>query len=148
MNGWYAILAAVGGWFVAQASKVVIGLLDGYKQSKKSDLKTVIGYLTRSGGMPSGHSACMAGLTTYLGIAGGFDTGLFALALVMTMIVIYDAIHVRYAVGEQGKTLNKLLEKDGQEPLPVVEGHTMAQAVVGVLIGIVIGVIVGVLTKA
>lgn len=148
MNGWFAILSAVGGWFVAQFAKVVLGLLEGHKQAKKADLAAIIGYLTRSGGMPSGHSACMMALTTYIGITGGFDTVIFALALVMTMIVIYDAIHVRYAVGEQGKALNELLTEKEQKPLPVVEGHTVGQVIVGSIIGIVMGLVIGLLTKA
>lgn len=101
----------------------------------------------RSGGMPSGHSASMTAMTTYLGMMAGFDSGLFALSVAMTLIVIYDAIHVRYAVGEQGKALNNLLKKDHQKPLPLVEGHTTAQAAVGVIIGVLVGVLFGFLTK-
>ena len=78
----------------------------------------------------------------------GFESGLFALALAMTLIVIYDAIHVRYAVGEQGKALNGLLEKENKKPLSVVEGHTIGQVVVGAFSGVLIGVIIGCLTKA
>ncbi len=148
MNGWYAILAAGIGWFIAQAWKTIAGVVGGRKRLEKMSFMTLIGYVTRSGGMPSGHSAAMAALTTCLGMGVGFDSALFALALMMTMIVMYDAIHVRYAVGEQGKVLNEFLEKDGKKPLPLVEGHTMSQVVVGAMIGIITGAVVGFLFKA
>lgn len=148
MNGWYAMLAFGGGFVVAQLWKFVAGLVKGRKQAGRMDMKTLIGYLSRSGGMPSGHTASMSGLTTYLGMMSGFESGLFALALAMTLIVIYDAIHVRYAVGEQGKALNGLLEKENKKSLPVVEGHTIGQVVVGAFLGALMGVIIGCLTKA
>lgn len=75
---------------------------------------------------------------------GGFDLGgsgataLFVL-LSMDAIVLYDAIHVRFAVGEQGKALNKLLKKNGEPEVKVVEGHTFGQVVVGVVLGVVVG---------
>lgn len=147
MNGWYALLTFACGFVVAQLWKFVAGLISGRKQKASSDWKTAIGYLMRSGGMPSGHSASMAGLTTYLGLMCGFDSAIFALAVATTLIVIYDAVHVRYAVGEQGKALNKLLEKDNQQSLPVVEGHTVPQVAVGVVLGILIGVGMWFLTR-
>ena len=67
------------------------------------------------------------------------------MAACVWLVVVYDAIHVRYAVGEQGKALNKLLREAKQPELPVVEGHTMSQVVVGALIGAIIGVSMGVL---
>lgn len=147
MNGWYALLVFVCGFAIAQLWKFVAGVIAGRREKVAADWKTMIGYLMRSGGMPSGHSASMAGLTTYLGCMCGLDSAVFALAVATTLIVIYDAIHVRYAVGEQGEALNKLLEKDGRRPLPVVEGHTLSQVVVGVIIGILIGVGMWFLTK-
>lgn len=147
MNGWYALVAALAGWLVAQIWKTIAGLLSKSRPRKMS-FGAFIGYATRSGGMPSGHSAAMSALTTCIGMTAGFDSELFALALAVTLVIVYDAIHVRYAVGVQGQALNKLLEKSGQKPLPIVEGHTLPQAVVGVMIGIITGVIAGVLFKA
>lgn len=148
MNGWYALLAFGGGFILAQLWKFVASVLKDGKQIKTRDFKTLIGYLARSGGMPSGHAASMTGLTTYLGMMSGFDSGLFALALATTLIVMYDAVHVRYAVGEQGKALNGLLEADKKAPLSVMEGHTVSQVVVGALLGILIGAVIGCLTQA
>lgn len=138
MKIWIAMAAFAGGFIVAQLLKLVIGLIKGHKIGA-TDFRTALGYLTRSGGMPSGHAASFTALTVYLGCMEGFNTGLFMLALATLLIVLYDAVHVRYAVGQQGEALNQLLETAGKPKLPVVEGHTIPQVVVGVLIGILLG---------
>lgn len=147
MNGWCALVAAAIGWLIAQTWKTIAGLVSK-DHPKKMTFGEFITYAARSGGMPSGHSAAMAGLTTYIGLALGFDSGLFALALAVSIIIMYDAVNVRYAVGEQGKLLNDLAQKEGKKPLRVVEGHTLAQVCVGVAIGVISGVIMAILTKA
>ncbi len=127
------------GFLVAQVWKLIAGVVSGKKAKTVVNLKTAIGYFSRSGGMPSGHTASLTAATMYLGCVSGFGSGIFALALCVWMIVVYDAIHVRYAVGEQGKALNELLEAAGKSELPLVEGHTMPQVVVGAMIGVIIG---------
>lgn len=145
MNIWMAVVAFAGGFVVAQLLKLIIGLIQGSKTGVVS-FRTAVGYLTRSGGMPSGHAASFTALTTYLGCVEGFNTALFVLALATLLIILYDAIHVRYAVGEQGKALNQLLKAAGKPELPVVEGHTVLQVIVGVLIGVLLGWMVFILT--
>ena len=147
MNGWFVLLSSVTGWFIAQLWKTIVGLLRRHTDEKMS-VSEFISYATRSGDMPSGHSACVAAMTTSIGLTAGFGTEIFALALVTSLIVIYDATHVRYAVGVQGKALNEILAKNGKKPLKVVEGHTMTQVIVGVIIGILTGVIMSLLLKA
>ena len=141
MKAWYALVAFACGFAVAQLWKFVTGVVSSRKQEKR-DLKEMVGYLMRSGGMPSGHAAIVTALAVYLGCFSGFDSPIFMLAVAFWGIVLYDAIHVRYAVGEQGKALNKLLKEAGKPELPVVEGHTMAQVVVGTILGIIIGLLV------
>lgn len=141
MKAWYALVAFACGFAVAQLWKFVTGVVSSRKQEKR-DLKEMVGYLMRSGGVPSGHAASVTALTVYLGCFSGFDSPIFMLAVAFWGIVLYDAIHVRYAVGEQGKALNKLLKEAGKPELPVVEGHTMAQVVVGTILGIIIGLLV------
>lgn len=139
MNGWFTLIAFGAGFLVAQLWKVFAGLLLEKDQLKDWNLKTLIGYFSRSGGMPSGHAASMTAATVYLGYWCGFDSAIFVLAVCMTGVVIYDAVHVRYAVGEHGKVLNETLRKEGKKELDVVEGHTVAQAAVGIILGVVIG---------
>lgn len=148
MNGWYALVAFLCAFVVAQLWKFVAGLLSGTRgESRMVGFRQAIDYLSRSGGMPSGHAASMTALSVYLGCAYGFDSGIFALAIATSVIVVYDAIHVRYAVGEQGKALNGLLKTAGKAGLPVVEGHTPIQALVGILVGAAVGWIVFMLAK-
>lgn len=135
----FTLIAFVAGFLVAQMWKLVSGLVSGRATQRVVNLETAIGYFTRSGGMPSGHTASLTAAVIYLGCAEGFGTGLFALALCVWMIVVYDAIHVRYAVGVQGEALNGLLVEAGKKELPLVEGHTVAQVAMGAMIGLMIG---------
>lgn len=136
------LVAFVLGWLVAQLSKVMIGVLSGDLRGRKMKVGELIDYFTQSGGMPSGHTASFTAATVFLGLTVGFGSELFALAVCVWIVIVYDAIHVRYAVGEQGKALNKLLKAAGKPELTVVEGHTIWQVVVGALVGVVMGVLV------
>ena len=146
MNGWLALGAFVIGFLTAQIWKLITGAWNDRGRTEKRTLGTWIGYFMRSGGMPSGHSASFTALAVYLGCWQGFDSGVFALAVGTWIIILYDAVHVRYAVGEQGKALNGLLKKNGEAELPIVEGHTVPQVAVGVLIGVIVGVGVAILS--
>ncbi len=144
---WYALIAFVLAWFVAQAWKVVWGLIKGYKSNQPVGLASLIGYVARSGGMPSGHTASLTAMVVCLGYILGYDSAVFILGIGVWMIVVYDAVNVRYAVGEQGKALNSLLEMNKKPILPVVEGHTILQVIVGAIIGVLIGLGMGYLAS-
>ena len=144
---WYALIAFVLAWFVAQAWKVVWGLIKGYKSNQPVGLASLIGYVARSGGMPSGHTASLTAMVVCLGYILGYDSAVFILGIGVWMIVVYDAVNVRYAVGEQGKALNSLLEINKKPILPVVEGHTILQVIVGAIIGVLIGLGMGYLAS-
>jgi acid phosphatase family membrane protein YuiD len=68
----------------------------------------------------------------------------FAVSLFLAMIVIYDAMGVRYETGQQAKILNAMRRREieeGREPLfdkPLDEkmGHTLPEVIVGILVGI------------
>lgn len=138
-EAWLILIAFVSGFLLAQIWKLIAGLISGYRMHEIIDFKTGVGYFTRSGGMPSGHAASFTAATVLLGCMYGFDSGLFTLAVCVWAIVAYDAMHVRYAVGIQGKALNELLKKAGKAELPITEGHTLPQVVVGTILGIAIG---------
>lgn len=94
-----------------------------------------------AGGLPSSHSAMVTALATALGYQHGFDSGLFAIAAVFALIVLYDAMGIRHAVGQQGQFLNRLqhegtLAPKQPERLPELVGHTFWEVLVGVLWGI------------
>lgn len=109
-------------WFLIQTFKVVSDLV----VNKKLNVKRIIG----AGGMPSSHSAVVCSLSMLVGREYGFDSGIFAIALVMSFIVMYDAAGVRRASGKQARILNKILETPGMSTVEVQEkliealGHT------------------------
>lgn len=142
MEGLYALIAFIVAWLIAQVSKTLLGLISGHKAGKVTNLGAAIGYFMRSGGMPSGHTASFTALCMYLGCEFGFTSGIFALAVANLIIIVYDAIHVRYAVGVQGEALNGLLKEQGKKELPLVEGHTLPQVVAGGAIGMVVGLLI------
>lgn len=98
------------------------------------------------GGMPSSHTAVMTALATTVGILYGFASPLFAISLVVTFIVMYDAAGVRRTVGYQSTVLNKMLEelfkgnKEFSQRLQEIIGHTKWEVFAGALLGIAFGI--------
>ena len=76
----------VNTWFVVQCMKIIIELI----KSKKLNLRRIVG----SGGMPSSHSAFVCSLATTIGITEGVSSPLFAMAVALSAIVMYDAAGV------------------------------------------------------
>lgn len=95
----YIILIPVLSWFTAVVLKGFYGLHTG-----KFSLSQTLG----SGGMPSVHSALVTSITTALGIKYGVFSDIFTIAIVFSMIIIYDAINVRFEAGLHAKALNQL----------------------------------------
>lgn len=126
-------------WFGIQLFKLIYDLVT----TKKFNFKRIMG----AGGMPSSHSAVVAGITTLIGKYEGVGTPLFALSLTVAFVVMYDACGVRRAAGKQAELLNKLVETPGltgvqvSERLVEVLGHTPVQVLVGALIGVGAGLI-------
>ena len=87
-----------------------------------------------SGGMPSAHSTFVVSLATAMGIKYSPESDFFLMSLVFSIIIIYDAMHVRYQAGLHAKALNELQEKN-KEQFNESIGHTPAEAVVGGIIG-------------
>ena len=65
-----------------------------------------------SGGMPSSHTAATIALTTMVGFLDGFGSTLFAVCLIFSIVVMYDAAGVRRQAGKQGSIINMLLNFD------------------------------------
>lgn len=126
-------------WFCIQAFKVIYELVT----TKKFNFKRIIG----AGGMPSSHTAVVTTLAAMVGKSQGFDTPIFAIAVIFSLVVMYDAAGVRRAAGKQARLLNKIVETPGlsgvevQERLVEVLGHTPLQVFVGAAIGIAVGLL-------
>ena len=126
-------------WFAIQLFKFVYDLI----KNKKFNFKR----LMQAGGMPSSHSGVVVALTTMIGKNVGINSPLFAVSLIFSFIVMYDAAGVRRAAGKQAKLLNKRVETPGLTGLQVSEklvevlGHTPVQVVVGAAIGVIVGLL-------
>ena len=136
------LLAAVLSWFLAQGLKMVLDLING---------RFTVNRLSGGGGMPSAHSATVCGLTAATAITSGGSSPEFAIALFFAIIVIYDAMGVRYETGQQAKILNRLRVRDAKEgkeeiqekPLEEKMGHTLPEIAAGCFIGILVGILIG-----
>ncbi len=123
---------AVETWLIAQIIKVVNDLI----VYKKLNMRRLWG----SGGMPSSHAATVMSLTTVVGIVNGWDSAIFAVAFIFSIVVMYDAAGVRRAAGKQAKVLNQMIEDRGlhmKERLTELLGHTPFEVFMGALLGIV-----------
>ena len=88
-------------WFAAQLIKTILHWIS----MGNLELERLVG----SGGMPSSHSALVTSLTVGTARSVGFSTPIFAITLALAAVVMYDAMGVRRAAGEQAKTLNKMI---------------------------------------
>lgn len=97
----YLINVSFVAFMGAQLLKMVfVFLVDG---------KWVAERMFGAGGMPSSHSALVCALTIGMARKVGFASPMFALTLALAGIVMYDAMGVRRAAGEQAKVINKLV---------------------------------------
>lgn len=129
---WTSLLA----WFIAQLLKVILTVIF----MKKLDLTRFVG----SGGMPSSHSALVVSMASSIGFKEGFNSPVFALALAVAMVVMYDAAGVRRAAGKQAAVLNEIVAElqahrsITEEKLKELLGHTPVEVIAGALLGIII----------
>lgn len=134
------LIAAVLSWLIAQIIKTIIILI----QTKAFVPERLFG----AGGMPSAHSALVCSLFMCVAHERGFASPEFAIAFCFAMVVIYDAMGVRRAAGEQAKAINKMadiFEQEGvevnQKDLKEYLGHTPLEVLAGVLLGITVALV-------
>jgi len=136
------IIAIVTAWLIAHIIKFTIAKI-------RSEKRQLLSQLFISGGMPSSHSATSVATLTVIGLIDGFGSGLFGLAGLFTLIVVYDAVKVRRSSGEQGEAIRALIKEQGSSiALPrAAKGHTPVEAIVGSILGAIIGVVVFLATR-
>ncbi|MBQ1312812.1 MAG: divergent PAP2 family protein [Blautia sp.] len=130
-------------WICSQAAKVVIFLII----NKHIVWERLIG----DGGMPSSHSATVTSVAVATALTCGWDSPVFAVACIMALIVMHDAMGVRQETGKQTKVIKsmmELIESMGEgkltpeETLKEFVGHTRRQVFVGLILGILVAVLV------
>ncbi len=88
-----------------------------------------------TGGMPSVHSSVVVSLATAVGIKLGVHSDQFAIAMAFTMIIIYDAINIRFEAGQHAAEINKTLgEKKYKESLWHLPSEAFAGSIVWILV--------------
>jgi acid phosphatase family membrane protein YuiD len=135
----YIFWTSAAAWIIAQALKVIFGIF----REKRFNFRWFVG----SGGMPSSHAAGVSALATSIGVTYGFDSALFAITLVFTLIVMFDAQGVRRASGQQAEILNKMLDdiywkkKLDEDQLKELIGHTPVEVFAGAFLGIIVSLL-------
>ncbi|KAK9843395.1 hypothetical protein WJX81_000344 [Elliptochloris bilobata] len=136
-------VAAVIAFVIAQTLKA----FTFWYSERRWDWTRLIG----SGGMPSSHTGCVTALTTAIGVLRGTNNEAFAVGLVFSLVVMYDASGVRLHAGRQASVLNMIITElppdhpvSDTRPLRDTLGHTPLQVAVGALLGLIVGYITGV----
>ena len=128
-------------WFLAQLIKVILEAV----MTRRLNARLFVS----SGGMPSSHSALAVACTAAIGKLYGMNGPYFALAVILSAVVMYDACNVRRSAGDTARLVNKLLEHMEQltaeefaDRLREVMGHTPLQVLVGALLGFGVGLLI------
>ncbi len=136
------LLSGILGWATAQILKTIIHLIVNHK--------LVLERLLGDGGMPSAHSATVTAVAVSTGLECGFESPFFAIAAILAIIVMHDAMGVRRETGKQAQVINELMDvfdKLGDTNLSVevklkeFVGHTPLQVFAGFILGIVMALI-------
>jgi len=137
-NSPYIVVPFVA-WFIAQLLKFALKAVSGDFSFR---------YFYKSGEMPSSHTSIVIALLVVLGFIDGVESSIFGVASVFALVVVYDALNVRRAVGEQGGVLTRLMEisrtpKSEREKIKIREvlGHTPIEVLAGGTIGLVVSFI-------
>ena len=131
-------------WFAAQIIKTILYLI----VNKEFRLERMVG----DGGMPSCHSATVAGIATATALTDGPGSTAFAIAFFLAIIVMHDAMGVRQETGKQARIINDIVTEIRERGMSVMSmspeerlkefvGHTGTQVLVGAVIGIAIAII-------
>ena len=132
----HVLWTTLAAWFMAQVLKLPLAYLRTHRWNWA--------LLVSAGGMPSSHSALVTATAHAVGLYAGFDSPVFALAVAIAMVVIYDATGIRRQAGMQAQKINILVEELLQghpisdRHLREVLGHTPIEALGGVLLGLAV----------
>lgn len=140
----FILVTAMISWLVAQVLKTVINCM----LSRKVDISRMWG----DGGWPSAHSATVCAMVAATARMEGITSSIFAIAAVVAIITMHDAMGVRRQTGEQAKVLNKLISEwmdHSAEKLPILGdkqlqemvGHTPIEVISGAIVGFIVGIL-------
>lgn len=134
LKPFYVFLIPIAVGFIVQGIKFIV-----YSIKHGWDIK----YAMTHGHMPSAHTGFIVSLVTSVGYYEGINTGAFAVAVILAVIVIDDAARLRMYMGDQGRYLNMLIRQlnidDKQFPrLHERMGHRISEVMVGGILGFIL----------
>ena len=133
------LIAGLTAWAIAQVIKIPLD----YLRTRRWNWSLLL----TTGGMPSSHSALMTATTLAIGLYQGLDSPVFALGVVITMVVTYDAAGVRQQAGIHAQRINVIMAEllkghpINERDLREVLGHTPLEVIGGILLGIAVATI-------
>ena len=141
MNDYKYIIVPLIAVAICQTLKFLVELFTNHKVS-------LVRLLDGAGGIPSSHSTVTSCLATLIGLDYGFASPIFAVALFLCLVVMYDAMGIRYETEKQAKVINKITEKiklknlTGElQDLKEEVGHKPIEVMCGLLLGTLIGIL-------
>lgn len=139
----------LGTALIAVGAAQLLKLPIHYANTGKWDARKIVG----SGGMPSSHSSGVSALAVYTATKYGVKTPEFAIAAMLGIIVMYDAMNIRRHAGEIAIQVNDLdadveklaghhpgvYHKRRRERLKESLGHQPREVVAGSVLGALFG---------
>ncbi len=98
-----AITTALIGIGAAQFLKIPLH----YKETGSWEWEKLFG----SGDMPSSHSSAVTSLTTYIALRKGISSTDFGISSIFSLIVMYDAMGIRWQAGQTAIAVNDMYEQ-------------------------------------
>ena len=148
MSDWFAeiisnriLVTGILAWAISQTLKVIFELVF----HRSFSLERLFG----DGGFPSSHSATVTSVAIMVGFTCGWASPEFAIAFILAIIVMHDAMGVRLETGKQAKAINQMMEMfqsldsselTPEEKLKELVGHTPIQVFSGFILGILVAV--------
>ena len=126
LNWNYVLVTAISASLTAQLIKVLLNLFIFHR--------FIAERMWGAGGMPSSHSATVCAMVVATGRYCGVNSAVFAVAAVLSIIVMYDAMGVRYETGEQAKLLNRMFTEwmdQESDALPFLKNGKKLKEMVG-----------------
>lgn len=124
-------------WLIAQTIKVTI---ESFRE-KKLKFSRFVG----NGGMPSGHAAIVSSLSTVVLINKGMASLEFGVVAIFSLIILADAIGVRFETGKQAMAINDIVEDLHNNDIEIEIkrlkeqiGHRPIEVLIGTLLGMAI----------
>ena len=99
----FVLVTAVCASLLAQLIKVLLNLFIFHR--------FIAERMWGAGGMPSAHSATTCAMAITALLTCGFQSAEFAIACILTVIVIYDATGVRWEASLHARALNLLIDE-------------------------------------